>query len=188
MKEIFNAILDHKKRFLLFKLLIVYLLVALPFKTLDILPGFANIRPVVALNPVFVFFFGPIGAWASGLGNLSYDIISNSLAWSSIAGFIANFSVPLIMYKLWHMLMKRSLVINSWHTLGMYTLVIIIGALLKVLIITPAIIFLYPEMQALDFAIAVLATDITFPLIPGIAIIIFMQNHYGFKDYQEKYR
>lgn len=185
LKEILHTIVLPQKRRLLFKLLLIYLLVALPFQVLVILSGFTNIRPVIALCPIFVFFFGPTGAWATGLGNLAYDIIANSLAWSSIAGFIANFSSPLVMYMLWHRIAKTPFSIHNLHTLGIYTIVIIVGALLNVIIIAPSIMFFYPEVPILNFVSPVLYNNIIFPLVPGVAIIIFMQNYYGLKDYRE---
>ncbi len=36
----------------------VYLGVAVPFKVMSVIPGFADIRPVLMLNPVFGIFFG----------------------------------------------------------------------------------------------------------------------------------
>ena len=43
------------------------------------------------LYPVYGIFFGLPGCFATALGNLIADILSDSLRWSSIAGFIANF-------------------------------------------------------------------------------------------------
>jgi hypothetical protein len=39
-------------------LLIVYLIVAIPFKVMSVIPGFTDIRPVTLLEPVYGIFFG----------------------------------------------------------------------------------------------------------------------------------
>ena len=48
----------------------VYLVVAVPFKVMSVIPGFADIRPVLMLNPVYGIFFGIPGCIAFAIGNL----------------------------------------------------------------------------------------------------------------------
>ncbi len=76
----------------------VYLVVAVPFKVMSVIPGFADIRPVLMLNPVYGIFFGIPGCIAFAIGNLIGDLLSDSLRWSSIGGFIANFIGPFLFY------------------------------------------------------------------------------------------
>ena len=75
-------------------LIAVYLIVAIPFKVMEVIPGFTDIRPVSMLMPVYGIFFGIPGCIAYAIGNLITDIISDSLRWSCIAGFVANFAGP----------------------------------------------------------------------------------------------
>ena len=79
----------------------VYLIVSIPFKIMEIIPGFTDIRPVSLLIPVYGIFFGIPGCMAFAVGNLITDIISDSLRWSSIAGFAANFIGPFCYYLFW---------------------------------------------------------------------------------------
>ena len=46
-------------------LLAVYLVISLPFKSLAIIPGFTDVRPVCMLMPVYGIFFGLPG-WQMG--------------------------------------------------------------------------------------------------------------------------
>ena len=41
-----------------FVLLMIYLIVSIPFKVMEIIPGFTDIRPVAMLQPVYGIFFG----------------------------------------------------------------------------------------------------------------------------------
>lgn len=50
--EVIEAVSNSTQRRLMLKLLGIYLLVALPFKALDILPDLANIRPNSAFIPI----------------------------------------------------------------------------------------------------------------------------------------
>jgi len=54
-------------------LLLVYLIIALPFKQLAVIPGFSDVRPVYMLQPVFGIFFGIPGCLACAVGNLIGD-------------------------------------------------------------------------------------------------------------------
>ncbi len=62
----------------------VYLVVAVPFKVMSVIPGFADIRPVLMLNPVYGIFFGIPGCIAFAIGNLIGDLLSDSLRWSDL--------------------------------------------------------------------------------------------------------
>ena len=72
-------------------LLAVYLVFALPFRVMTLIPGFTDVRPVTALGPIYGVFFGPVGWFASACGNTIADAIGDALRWSSLAGFAANF-------------------------------------------------------------------------------------------------
>ena len=82
-------------------LVAVYLVVALPFKAMNLIPGFTDIRPVMALGPVYAVFFGPLGCLASGVGNLLADAADDAIRWTSIAGFASNVLGPLLVWWFW---------------------------------------------------------------------------------------
>ena len=71
-------------------LLAAYLVVAIPFKAMNLIPGFTDVRPVMALGPVYGIFFGPVGCLACGFGNLLADAVDHAIRWTSIAGFASN--------------------------------------------------------------------------------------------------
>ena len=72
----------------------VYLIVAAPFKVMEVIPGFADIRPVTLLGPIYALFYGIPGCVIFAVMNLVMDIVSGDLAWSCIAGLLANFAGP----------------------------------------------------------------------------------------------
>ena len=88
-------------------LVLVYLIIAIPFKVMNVIPGFTDIRPVMLLKPVYGVFFGIPGCIAFAVGNLIGDVMSDSLQWSSIAGFAANFLGPFAFYLFWAKLSKK---------------------------------------------------------------------------------
>ena len=87
----------NRRSLLRFAVLVaVYLVVALPFKAMNLIPGFTDVRPVMALGPVYGVFFGPVGCLACGFGNLLADAVDHAIRWTSIAGFASNALGPLV--------------------------------------------------------------------------------------------
>jgi len=67
---------------------------------LTIIPGFTWIRPANALTPVFGVLFGIPGALGTAIGNFIADAFAGYLGWGSIGGFIGNFILAYIPYKM----------------------------------------------------------------------------------------
>lgn len=158
----------------------VYLVVSVPFKVMEIIPGFTDIRPVSMLIPVYGIFFGIPGCIAYAVANLITDIVSDSLKWSSIAGFAANFIGPFCYYFFWTRLSKQKFHLREGKNIIKHTLVIIVDALLVAGIITPFVTLSYPEVNTTLFFVMVLINSSTFPLFIGIPLIILMQDELGF--------
>ena len=161
-------------------LLAVYLVIALPFKVLGVIPGFADIRPVAMLMPVYGIFFGIPGCLANAVGNLIADIASDSLRWSSIAGFIGNFVYPYLMYLFWTRLRKKPFELRQGRVLGLFVVTVIICACVQSLIIAPAVQWHYPDVDVMLFALVVVGNGALFPIGFAIPFIIMLQEEIGF--------
>lgn len=68
---------------------------------IPIIPGITEVRPANVFPPVFSLLFGPAGAWGSAIGNLIGDLFGGSLGIGSIFGFVGNFFLGYIPYKMW---------------------------------------------------------------------------------------
>ena len=159
----------------------VYLIISVPFKVMEIIPGFTDIRPVSMLMPAYGVFFGIPGCLAYAVGNLITDIISDSLRWSCIAGFAANFIGPFLYYLFWIKLSKQEFHLSDGKSILKHTLLIAVDALLVAGIITPFVALSYPDVNTSLFFVTVLANSSAFPFIIGIPLIILMQDELGFK-------
>ncbi|MEJ7816255.1 MAG: QueT transporter family protein, partial [Rubrobacter sp.] len=78
----------------------IYAAVLIPFKGFPIVPGFIELRPANVFPVVFGLLFGPAGAWGAAIGNLIGDFFG-TLSLGSLAGFVGNFFLALLPYKLW---------------------------------------------------------------------------------------
>ena len=73
---------------------------------LVIMPGFTNLRPGNVFPFVFGLLFGPAGAWGAAIGNLINDFFG-TLSLGSIAGFVGNFFLGFLPYKMWGAFFRR---------------------------------------------------------------------------------
>ena len=162
-------------------LIAVYLIVSIPFKVMEIIPGFTDIRPVSMLQPIYGIFFGIPGCVAFAFGNLITDIVSDSLRWSSIAGFAANFIGPLCFYLYWCKLSGSPFHLRNIKNILKHIAVIVISSVIEACLITPAVALVYPEVNHWLFFATVLINTTVFPLLLGIPLIIVLQEEIGLK-------
>ena len=162
-------------------LLAVFLIVAIPFKVMNVIPGFTDIRPVSLMQPVYGVFFGLPGCAAFAIGNLIGDILSDSLRWSSIAGFAANFLGPFIFYIFWTRISKTPFSLRTGKDLLKQIAMTAVSAITQAGLITPAVEMIYPEVGSVLFAATVLLNNSVFPIMLGIPLMILMQEELGFK-------
>ena len=167
-------------------LVLVYLVIAIPFKVMSVIPGFTDIRPVMLLKPVFGIFFGIPGCIAFAIGNLIGDIMSDSLRWSSIAGFAANFLGPFVFYAFWRWISKEPFSLRTGKSLLKMTAVVIVSSVIEAVIITPAVKLIYPDIDFGLFALMVMINGTVFPLFLGIPLMILMQEELHVKPISHK--
>ena len=164
----------------------IYLLVAVPFKVMEIIPGFTDVRPVTMLGPIYAVFFGLPGCIVMAVGNLVMDIVSDSLRWSSISGFIANFLGPYLIYLFWNKWSKSAFSLRRGMDLLKHVGIIFASAILEMVIITPVVALVYPEVDAFLFGLSVLLNTAGFPIVFGIPVMILMQEEIGFKLWRKQ--
>jgi hypothetical protein len=80
----------------------VFAVTAIAFKSFVLIPGITEIRICNAFPVPFGMLFGGTGALAVGLGNLLADLVGGTLTPGSIGGFVGNFAMAWIPYKLWN--------------------------------------------------------------------------------------
>nr|MCR4687047.1 transporter [Lachnospiraceae bacterium] len=153
-------------------LILFYLMVAIPFKVMVVIPGFADIRPVTLLGPIYGLYFGIPGCIIFALMNLVMDIVGDSLRWSSLAGLAANLLGPFFILMFWKKMKSKGveLTLKTPANVALFALSLILAAILEAVIITPAVALTYPDVNALTFAISVIANTSIFPICFGIPI------------------
>jgi energy-coupling factor transport system substrate-specific component len=94
-----------------------------------IIPGVTSIRPGNAIPPVVSLLFGPAGAWGSAFGNLiGFDILGGALTIGSIGGFVGNFFLGYVPYKVWSRLFKEEPHCRTLSSLAKFETIVLIHA------------------------------------------------------------
>src|ERR687884_52296 len=131
MKEAF-AMWRHTQMVVLVALsAAIYAAVLIPFKGIPLVPGFIEIRPANAFPVVFGLLFGPAGAWGAAIGNLIGDFFG-TLTLGSIGGFVGNFFLALLPYKMWSAYFRRGenteTNVDSGKKFGVFILLVILAS------------------------------------------------------------
>ena len=163
-------------------LVLIHMLLSLPFKVMIMIPGFTDIRPVTCLQPIFGLFFGQTGALAFAVGNLISDVLSNSLQWSCIAGFIANYLYVVMIYKLWHIIRKKAFTLRDSRDFLAYIVIIFISAMVLTAIISLGVYAIQPEVDLVTLIGTIFCNNTIFPIVLGAPIMIIMQEEFHFPD------
>ena len=128
MKEVFTMWRHTQMVVLVALSAAIYAAVLIPLKGFPIIPGAIEIRPANVFPFVFSLLFGPAGAWGAAIGNLIGDFFG-TLTVGSIGGFIGNFFLGLLPYKLWGSFFRGSDVEpnpNTAKKLAVYVAIVII--------------------------------------------------------------
>ena len=81
-----------------------YVAILLPFKIATVVPGFTEIRPATGIPIVCGMLFGPAAAWGAAFGNLVGDMFGGTPTPGRIPGFIGNFMMAYVPYRMWRVL------------------------------------------------------------------------------------
>ena len=162
-------------------LLAAYLIVAVPFKAMNLIPGFTDVRPVMALGPVYGIFFGPVGCLACGFGNLLADAVDHAIRWTSIAGFASNALGPLLVWWFWTRVSRTPFSLRTPRDLLRHCLLLVAMGAFETAIVAPAVAIVYPEVDSVFLAWAVFGNTAGFPIFLGIPLSILLQEEFGFE-------
>jgi energy-coupling factor transport system substrate-specific component len=116
----------------------IYAAVLIPFKGFPLVPGYIELRPANAFPIAFGLLFGPAGAWGAAIGNLIGDFFG-TLSLGSVGGFVGNFFLALLPYKMWSVFFRRDENmeenVDSGKKFGVYILLVLLASAVCAVII-----------------------------------------------------
>ena len=98
--------------------------------------GLSEIRPVNAIPAPVGLVFGPVGALACALGNLLGDMAHfERYGGTVVRGFIGNFALAFIPYKVWRAIEGDAVCVHSWRQIGLFVWSTAIGCMFCALLL-----------------------------------------------------
>jgi energy-coupling factor transport system substrate-specific component len=152
-----------------------------PFQNFTVFAGHADyFRVGMGIPIAFSFLFGPAAAWGTAFGNLIYDVSTDGVRWISLFGFIGNFLIAYLPYKLWSALTAEKPNLRSIKKLGLFVGLTFLACAVCGLIIGWGLLLLYSSpFQTTAFMIA--TTDALWGLILGSVILAFSYEYLSIK-------
>lgn len=176
-----NNIKFDNKPILVFSLSVIFILLAVPFKVMNLLPGFTEIRPVDSLNMLYGLMFGIYGALACALGNLVADILGGTFMISSWAGFASNFIGTYIAYIIWYGIAKKQPHINNIKQVIIFILDSVIVAVIIAIIVALGVWISYDNIEGFTIFAQVFLNTVFFSVVLAMPMIIVLNVEYGIK-------
>ncbi len=110
---------------------VLYEALIFPTQGFTIFGGHADFGRVgVGIPVAFSFFFGPAAAWGAAIGNIFRDLITGGLDAASIPGFIGNFLIGYLPYKLWSKITTEKPDLRSLKKVGLFVGLAVLPCLL----------------------------------------------------------
>lgn len=176
-----NGIKFDNKIVLMLFLSGIFVLLAIPFKVMNLVPGFTEIRPVDSLNMLFGLMFGVYGALACAFGNLIADILGGTFMISSWAGFVSNFIGTYAAYVLWYGIAKKRPQINNVKQVMIFIFVSVIVAVIIAVIVAWGVGISYNDIDESSIFIQVFLNTVVFSVVLAMPMIIVLNVSYGIK-------
>ena len=111
-----------------FGIIVLFTALGVSIDVMDMADGYTNLRPEQCLAVPTGLMLGPLGALACAVGNLIGDFFSD-FDTIRIFGFIANFIMAYLPYKVWRVMSPRAYDVHTWKRILLYLWAAALGAL-----------------------------------------------------------
>lgn len=171
--------MNNKRLF--FVLTFIFVALAVPFKTMSLIPGFTEVRPVDALYMLYGVIFGFYGALACAVGNIISDFLGGTLAISSWAGFVGSFLGSYLAYVIWYALAKREPFIDDIKQAAVFIITSIITGIVMAALVAFAVIISYEDIDGFSLFIQVFVNSVVFSVALAMPLVILLKAVYKIK-------
>ncbi len=167
-----------KPKMIAFTLLtaVLYAALILPFMEFTIINGHADFGRVGIGFPVaFSFLFGPAAAWGTAIGNVIRDVATGGLDAASVFGFIGNFLIGYIPYKLWKALSSEKPDLRSLKKIGLFMGIAVLACFVCGVIIAGGL-YLLGFTPFMPTAAIIALTNALWAIIVGSIVLALTYN------------
>ena len=138
--------------------------------------GLSEVRPVNAIPAPVGLVFGPIGALACALGNLLGDLAHfERYGGTVVMGFIGNFALAYIPYKVWRAMDGDAVCVHSWRQIGLYVWSVVLSCMFCALLLGFGLETIFGQYYS-DVIPAIFFNNLTFSIAFGLPVLIVLTS------------
>ena len=153
---------------------LLYPALILPFQQFTFFGHADFFRLGIGIPVAFSFLFGPAAAWGAAIGNVIYDA-TTGLSVASIFGFVANFLVGYVPYKLWSAITSEKPDLRSLKKFGLFVGTSLVACAVCGLIVGWGLLWLY-NIPFMPTAMLIALTDAVWAIVLGSIVLALSYN------------
>jgi energy-coupling factor transport system substrate-specific component len=151
---------------------VLYAVLVLPFMKLSIFGGHGDFgRLGVGVVAAFSLLFGPAAAWGAAIGSTIRDALTSGLDTVSIFGFVANFMLGYVPYKLWIALSSAKPDLRSLKKVALFAAVNLAACAICGVIVGLALYWLSPPVPFMPTSLIIAVSDAVWAILLGSIIL-----------------
>ena len=155
---------------------VMFAILSASINVMNFAGGYSQLRPCNAIPAPVGMIFGPVGALGCAIGNLLGDMIRiKTLQGTVVLGFVANFLVSYIPYKIWRAIDGDVVDVHSWKKIGLFVWSVVLSCLSCALFLGFGLEVVfgrqYPELISIIFF-----NNLVFTMALGFPVLIVLTS------------
>lgn len=158
---------------------VLYAALLFPLRQFSFFSESADYLRIAMCIPVaFSFLFGPAAAWGAAFGNLIFDAATGPISWITPLGFLGNFLIGYLPYKLWSKITLEQPDIKSAKKLGLFVGLCALACVICGLIISWGLFYLW-AIPFVMTSFTIFASDLLWAILLGPVLLRFSYDYFS---------
>ena len=136
------------------------------------------LRIAMCIPVAFSFLFGPAAAWGAAFGNLLFDVATGPVSWITPLGFLGNFLIGYLPYKLWSKITLEKPDIKSVKKLGLFVGLCALACVICGLIIGWGLLYLF-AIPFVMTSFTIFASDLLWAILLGPVLLRLSYGYFS---------
>ena len=155
-------------------IILLFTALGVSIDVMDMADGYTNLRPEHCLSVPAGLMLGPVGALACAFGNLIGDFFSDFDS-VRIFGFIANFIMAYLPYKVWRVTSPGEYNVHTWKRILLYLWAAALGSLYCSCLLGICLAYFFHEYYEM-IVLQIFANNFGFSVCFGLPLFIVMRS------------
>jgi energy-coupling factor transport system substrate-specific component len=157
----------------------LYAALLFPLKQFSFFSESAEYLRIAMCIPVaFSFMFGPAAAWGAAFGNLILDVSTAPISWITPVGFLGNFLIAYLPYKLWSKITLEKPDLKSVKKLGLFCGLCALACVICGLLIGWGLLYLFATPFVMT-SFTIFTSDLLWAILLGPVLLRFSYDYFS---------